>query len=225
MRKFTLTASTIATIMAFGYVFVGIADSKQQDSYFTIGKSQAEDGRAIYNAMCAQCHEDVTVGAPDMASMSEMSARAVVASLETGKMREQGAGLNDAGKRAVAEWVSGKTLVKNSLPATAYCSHGPGDDTEIYWSGWGAGLSGTGFRNTAEAGMTIEDVPNLELKWAFGFPEQVQTRVQSALLGNQLIVGSQFGHVYSLDLDSGHMAKEANAVGRAFDFEATGSFF
>ena len=203
MRKYTLTASTIATIMALGYVFVGIADSKQQDSYFTVGKSQVEDGRAIYNAMCAQCHEDVTVGAPDMASMSEMSARAVVASLETGKMREQGDGLNDAGKRAVAEWVSGKALVKNSLPLTAYCSHGPGDDTEIYWSGWGAGLSGTGFRNTAEAGMTIEDVPNLELKWAFGFPEQVQTRVQSALLGNQLIVGSQFGHVYSLDLDSG----------------------
>ena len=87
--------------MALGYVFVGIADSKQQDSYFTVGKSQVEDGRAIYNAMCAQCHEDVTVGAPDMASMSEMSARAVGASLETGKMREQGAGLNDAGKRAV----------------------------------------------------------------------------------------------------------------------------
>ena len=91
MRKFTLTASTIATIMAFGYVFVGIADSEKLDSYLTVGKSQAEDGGAIYNAMCVQCHEDVTAGAPDMARMAEMSARAVVASLEPGKLRAQGA--------------------------------------------------------------------------------------------------------------------------------------
>ena len=201
-RRAMFVAAALAAVVATAYA--GIEATPRTESTPVAAQSaQVDDGRAIYGAMCAECHDGSTDGAPRMAALSAMSARAVLASLESGRMREQATGLNDAGKLAVAEFVSGKTLVESRLPTAAFCGYTPGDETEIRWSGWGANLTGNGFRNAAQAGLTAADVPQLELQWAFAFPEQTETRVQPAVFGNQLIVGSQFGDVYSLDLENG----------------------
>ena len=57
---------------------------------------------------------------------------------------------------------------------------------------------------TAEgAGLRGEDVPKLQLKWAFGFPNGSSAYGQPAVAGGRLFVGSDNGFVYSLDAATG----------------------
>ncbi len=166
--------------------------------------TQAEEGAAIYQAMCARCHnDDGSERAPSVVSLRSMTARAILASIEIGTMRIQAEGLSEEGRRTVAEFTSGKELVESCMPESAYCASGPSADPTVHWSGWGGNLEATGFRSSEQAGLAATDVPNLELAWAFGFPEQVQTRVAPAVVGDQVIVGGEFGDVYSLDINSG----------------------
>src|SRR5207249_1524991 len=71
------------------------------------------------------------------------------------------------------------------------------------WNGWGASLENTHFQPAAQAGLTIDGVPRLQLKWAFGFPDTTSAWAQPTVAGARLFVGSQNGSVYSLDAVSG----------------------
>jgi polyvinyl alcohol dehydrogenase (cytochrome) len=46
-------------------------------------------------------------------------------------------------------------------------------------------------------------VPNLKLKWAFGFPTGISAYSQPAVVAGRVFVGSDIGHVYSLDAKTG----------------------
>src|SRR5437868_6631257 len=57
---------------------------------------------------------------------------------------------------------------------------------------------------TAEnAGLRAADVPNLQLKWAFGFPNGSSAYGQPAVAGGRVFVGSDNGFIYSLDAKTG----------------------
>ena len=57
---------------------------------------------------------------------------------------------------------------------------------------------------TAEnAGLRAAQVPNLQLKWAFGFPNGSSAYGQPAVAGGRVFVGSDNGFVYSLDAATG----------------------
>src|SRR5213596_1096832 len=74
------------------------------------------------------------------------------------------------------------------------------------WNGWGVTPANTHFQPAAQAGLTIDRVPRLVLKWAFGFPDTTSAWAQPTLAGGRLFVGSQNGIVYSLDAASGCIA-------------------
>jgi polyvinyl alcohol dehydrogenase (cytochrome) len=71
------------------------------------------------------------------------------------------------------------------------------------WNGWGAGVTNTRFQNAEAGGITVADVPRLELKWAYGLPREQQPRGQPSVIGGRLFVGSQAGAVYALDAKTG----------------------
>lgn len=164
-------------------------------------------GATVYAASCASCHSGTgTTRAPGYFSLAGMSPRAIVAALEEGKMRVHGETISAEERRAVAEWLTGRAITETPVPSTAYCEAAPPPATEDDapdWSGWGGGLKGTGFRTAEQAGLSPEDVSRLTLKWAFGFPDAIQSRSQPAVVGRRLIVGSQFGEVFALDVDAG----------------------
>ena len=60
-------------------------------------------------------------------------------------------------------------------------------------------LRTTAFRSTAAAGLSAATVPNLKLKWAFGFPGGTSAFGQPAVVAGRVFVGSDIGYVYSLD--------------------------
>jgi polyvinyl alcohol dehydrogenase (cytochrome) len=77
------------------------------------------------------------------------------------------------------------------------------DDSPQRWNGWGPTVTNTRFQNAAAGGITVEDVPNLELAWAYGLPREQQARGQPAVIGGRMFVGSQAGAVYALDAKTG----------------------
>jgi len=71
------------------------------------------------------------------------------------------------------------------------------------WNGWGAGVTNTRFQPADQAGIAAAQVPNLKLKWAFGFPDTVSAYAQPTVAGGRVFVGAQNATVYSLDAKTG----------------------
>ena len=71
------------------------------------------------------------------------------------------------------------------------------------WNGWGADLNNSRFQPAAMAGMTQDQVPRLQLKWAFGFPFASVANAQPTIVGGLVFVGGGHRKVYALDAKSG----------------------
>ncbi|MCI0433949.1 MAG: PQQ-binding-like beta-propeller repeat protein [Gemmatimonadetes bacterium] len=161
----------------------------------------------IFAESCAECHSEAQSGrTPSSFSLGGMTPRAIVAALETGAMRAEGAKLSTAQRIAIAEYLTGREHSPEVLPAVAFCAnhgHGPLDTGRASWMGYGGNLEGTGFQPAERAGLRAEDVPGLELRWAFGFPDAVQMRTKPTVIGDVLLVGGSFGEVFAIEAASG----------------------
>src|ERR1700726_1037707 len=67
------------------------------------------------------------------------------------------------------------------------------------WNGWGVDTSNTRFQTEKAAGLTAAQVPNLKLKWAFGFPGAKSVWGQPTVAGGRVFLGVDTGSVYALD--------------------------
>jgi len=132
-----------------------------------------------------------------------MGREAIYATITSGLMREHAADLSDEERQRLADHLGGS--VRPSV-APARCI---GEHTaeivaaETTLQGWGLTLEGTRFIDAATAGLTKADVKNLHLKWAFAYPGATRARSQPSYHAGSILVGSQDGTVYALDLNSG----------------------
>ena len=181
-------------------------------------QSQIADGAQIFQRSCASCHTgaaDARAPSPDV--LRGRTPQAVLESLVNGAMRVQGARMSGADRRAVAEYVTGKTIGGSVVGSdVGRCSAGsvrprPADDP--LWGGWSPTITNTRFQQATRAGITIADVPRLTLKWAFGFPDASSAWSQPTVAGGRVLVGSQNGTVYSLDAKSGCIHWTFSATG------------
>jgi polyvinyl alcohol dehydrogenase (cytochrome) len=165
--------------------------------------------RGIYNfaGYCASCHDSHKDNAPDRNALTKYTAEEVLASMALGPMAPYAKGLTDGEMRTLAVYVAGRPLgsapageasaMKNQCtgkPSTALLK-GP------TWNGWGIDASNSRFQPTP--GLTADQVPQLKLKWAFGFPNGNSAYSQPAVTGGRVFVGADTGYVYSLDAASG----------------------
>lgn len=166
-------------------------------------------GEKTYSTVCAACHTEANANlAPAKGLLAGMSPHAILAALNMGKMRVQAAALSDAEKEAVAQYLTNQKLVKVEIPESAYIPFQISEKdiaSGFNYSGWGGDLEGSGFRSAAQAGITPENVSSLELKWSFAFPNASVVRSKPAIIGDWMIVGSQFGEVYALNRHTGQI--------------------
>jgi polyvinyl alcohol dehydrogenase (cytochrome) len=166
--------------------------------------SAAPDGEALYKKRCSACHD----GAPQprMPSREEIASRTpeeIYRAMFAGAMQPQSAGISADEGRAIARYVSGKEFSKAPAPVSGMC---PGQPKPFRmegasWNGWSPDAANTRFQ--PEPGLKAEQVPNLKLKWAFGFPGTSLAFAQPTIAGGRVFVGSGSGRVYSLDAASG----------------------
>ena len=76
-------------------------------------------------------------------------------------------------------------------------------DAGSSWNGWSPDVTNKRFQAAEPAGLTAAQVPNLKLKWAFGFPDTISAYAQPSLAGGRVFVGAQNGTVYALDAKTG----------------------
>ena len=135
-------------------------------------------------------------------------AERVLASMETGSMVTMANNRTAAERRAIAEFLTGKSLVDAARDDAGAEGDVPGDVGRLQPRPAGrSGPAGAGTRRTPgfrrTPGLAARDVPRLKLKWAFAFPGDLQSYSQATLAGGRLFVGSWGGKVYSLNASTG----------------------
>ena len=169
--------------------------------------AQEPDGAAVFQAGCAACHTAALDSrGPSPEALGQRSPEAIIDALMNGAMRLQGSRLSGAERRAVAEYLTGRSVGGElTVPETARCASSPRliDPLGVpHWNGWG-GAGNRRFQTAEQAGLTAAQVPDLRLKWAFGFPDTSVAWAQATVAGGRVYIGSQSGIVYSLDAGTG----------------------
>ena len=169
-----------------------------------------QDGAALYSQHCAQCHDSGNrdIRAPDRSVMRSMTFEAVLGTITSGSMASMVEGRTRDERAAIASFVTGKVA---GLPGATGPGGGCVENAAGFlqapdgpqWNGWGADVSNSRFQPAAMAGLTLEQVPRLKLKWAFGFPGAGGAAGQPTIIGGLVFVGGSDRKVYALDAKSG----------------------
>jgi polyvinyl alcohol dehydrogenase (cytochrome) len=172
----------------------------------TWAQTPAPNGESLFQARCATCHNGQTDSrAPAPEALKQRSAASILDALSNGAMRVQGASLSGPERHAIAEFLGGAIAGDATGAGTGLCANTP---TFHYsdrggWNGWGVSTANTREQSKVDAGLTAEQLPKLELKWAFGFPDATSSWAQPAVVAGWVFVGSQNGTVYGLDAKTG----------------------
>jgi polyvinyl alcohol dehydrogenase (cytochrome) len=175
--------------------------------------AQTINAEAIYKDSCAQCHDNPQGRTPSRAALRDRTPEAILGAITSGSMSLQALTLSVAEKRALAEHLSGKSFASASSTPNL-C---PTKETRLTmfdskpkWNGFGVDTTNSRFQKNP--GLTAADVPNLKLKWAFGFAGGAQAYGNPAIVAGRIFVGSDTGTFYSLDANTGctHWAFQAD---------------
>jgi polyvinyl alcohol dehydrogenase (cytochrome) len=136
-----------------------------------------------------------------------MAPDAILAAMNGGVMTQQAAALSAEERRAVAEYVAGRSLdsvtIAHEPPACEPAAARFDFDRPPASTGFGIDRQNSRFQPVDRGGLTAADVAALELEWAFAYPNAIQARSQPTVAGGAVFVGSQNGTVYALDAATG----------------------
>lgn len=163
-------------------------------------------GAAPYQEYCAACHDQPMYKAPSRFFLSMTGARNILASMNDGPMMEQASKLGEAERKAIAEYIAGQSLSdpgEEQAPPRCDDSHGF-DVTQVPVSlGWGVDHSNSRFQPSESAGLGLDDIAGLEVKWSFAYPNAIKARSQPVFGGGAIYFGSSDGTVRALDAKTG----------------------
>jgi polyvinyl alcohol dehydrogenase (cytochrome) len=166
--------------------------------------SEAHPGAALFDQYCASCHLGQVPKAPHKMFLQMMAPDAIYSALDVGIMRSHAEKMSAEQRQQVATYLGGEHPV--STLRAPQCT-----DAARYFdtrrgpavSGWGITPENTRHIAAPDAGLALSDLPRLELKWAFAFPNAQRARSQPAVAYGAVYVGSQDGTVYALDEETG----------------------
>jgi len=134
-----------------------------------------------------------------------MSPRRILRTLDIGVMVSIAYPLRRQEREAIANFLGTGSDAAPFAPS-AFCpekepslSTGPSQS----WTGWSPTFANTRFQTTAAAHLTAAEVPNLKLKWAFGFPGDIVAYGAPTVRGDVLFTGSASGVVHAINAKTG----------------------
>jgi polyvinyl alcohol dehydrogenase (cytochrome) len=174
-------------------------------------------GQVVLGHYCASCHDNpsTTTRAPDRRSLMKLTPEKIYATVTTGSMTVPAKDLTDEQKRAVAEYLGGRPLDLSDTGSAEKmpnrCTSNPPFTVADYsnisksasWNGWSPDSANTRSPNGQAAGLSAAQIPQLKLKWAFGYPGGDTAYGQPTIVAGRVFVGSDSGYVYSLDAKTG----------------------
>jgi polyvinyl alcohol dehydrogenase (cytochrome) len=162
-------------------------------------------GEAVYTQRCAGCHEQTNPSIPPRSVLNQMPAARILSALDFGVMMTVAYPMSRNEREAVAAFLgTGRPAV--SLPASAYCADRRATVSakpKSAWNGWSAGTNNARYQSVEAAGLDVDQVPGLKLKWAFGFDGDVTAFAQATVIDGQIFVGSAGGVIHALRAETG----------------------
>ena len=171
-----------------------------------MGDGVVTDGAVLFARHCAQCHGSGIIE-PNIQGLAKLKAEEIYHALRNGIMREAAERLDDAERRAVAEYVSSLNQSKPSDRSEGYCKTGPefaSGHGNGHWAGWSYDISNS--RNIADVSIKSSQIQRMRLKWSFVFPDTGSTTNagnQPTVVNGRLYIGHKNKYVYSLDALTG----------------------
>jgi polyvinyl alcohol dehydrogenase (cytochrome) len=191
-------------------LFVTLAPCASAQGRVAVAKPPGDN---FYQQDCARCHSNPSASnrAPRLTALMKLSPETIYAAITTGLMATAAQKLSDTDKRVLASYLGGRPLdLSDAGSARRMLNHcdtssAPFENISATagWNGWGMSLANTRFQDAQGAGLTAQQVQNLKLKWAFGFPHGDTSFGQPSIVGGRLFVGSDIGYFYSLNADTG----------------------
>ncbi len=162
-------------------------------------------GEAVYKQRCAGCHEQSNPRIPPRTALNQMPAERILRALDFGAMMTVAYPMSRDERRAVAAYI-GTSAAAIAFPPSAYCADRRvtvSDRPASAWNGWSPGSDNARYQSDAAAGLTLDQVRGLKLKWAFGFDGDVTAFSQPTVIDGQVFVGSAGGVIHALRADTG----------------------
>jgi polyvinyl alcohol dehydrogenase (cytochrome) len=174
-------------------------------------QAQTTKGAVVFEQHCASCHGNPSAAtpAPEVMSLWKMTAEAVYAA-HADAPHASLTGMTDNDWLEVAFYIGRRRVdIAKITDAKLMPNQCPGNSpigdlaAKPLWNGWGNSLTNARFQSAKGAGLTAAQVPNLKLKWAFGFPGAEEVFGQPTVAGGRVFLGVDTGAVYSLDAETG----------------------
>jgi len=177
--------------------------------------AQTPSGEAIFKQRCAGCHEANNPRIPARESLEKLPATRILRTLNHGAMMQVAYTMTLAEREAVAKFIG--TAGTDAPPsATAFCRDRAvkiAANPKIQWNGWSPGADNWRYQPADAAGLSLDAVKGLKLKWAFAFDGDLTAFAQPTILDNQLFVGSAGGVIHALDRETGCVRWQYEASG------------
>ncbi|MAP93922.1 MAG: hypothetical protein CMK07_03130 [Ponticaulis sp.] len=167
-------------------------------------------GRAIYERSCQMCHENpADERAIPFNQLIELPRETIETALgPTGIMAPMAAALSAEQKTDLIDYlVSGQSEAPDLSGWTDDFMCAPEDRTvdltgDETWTTFGVNRDAWRYVSSEQAGLTKEDMANLEIDWVIGEPDGFQMSVATANVGDTLFYGGG-GNLSALDKDTG----------------------
>jgi polyvinyl alcohol dehydrogenase (cytochrome) len=165
----------------------------------------AATGEEVYARRCSGCHDQTNPRIPPRDSLKRMPASRILKVLDFGVMMQVAYQMTREEREAVAKFL-GTGAAETALPAEAFCKDRKvsiNDKSKFIWNGWSPRGDNARFQTAEVAGLTIDQVKKLQLKWAFGYEGDVNAFALPAFFDGQIFVGSARGTIHALRAESG----------------------
>jgi polyvinyl alcohol dehydrogenase (cytochrome) len=127
-------------------------------------------GEAVYRQRCAGCHEQTNPRIPPRTALNQMPAERILRTLDFGAMMTVAYPMSRAERQAVAAYI-GTSAPAVGFPPSAWCADRRvtvSDRPKTAWNGWSPASNNTRYQSAHAAGLSINQVRNLKLKWHSG---------------------------------------------------------
>ncbi len=171
----------------------------------TFAALAAPSGEEVYTKRCSACHDQANPRIPPRDSLKKIPASRILKVLDFGAMMQIAYQMTREEREAVAKFL-GTEGGEAGLPPGAFCKDRTvsiNDKSKFIWNGWSPKGDNARFQPADVAGLTIDQVRKLKLKWAFGYEGDVNAFALPAFFDGQIFVGSARGTIHALRAESG----------------------
>jgi len=162
-------------------------------------------GEAVYQRRCAGCHEQTSARIPPRQVLQQMPASRILRTLDFGAMMTVAYPMSRDERQAVAGYL-GTNAPAIAFPPSAYCGDRRAtisSKPQSSWNGWSPSSNNARYQSAEDAGLNIDQVRKLKLKWAFGFDGDVTSFGQPTVIDGQVFAGSAGGVIHALRAENG----------------------